>query len=152
KAAHRTGRGANEERWEGEHPLLRLSRWIDRGAGAGDLAHQRLALEPLEARDELLLDRLRAREGRVAGGLDRPLERRVDLHDGLEQPAVLLLDTAAQRLKRGHGLGGQLVPDEAGLELARLAIERREIDPVALHQLLDAALNDHSGPAWHRRL
>src|SRR5207245_7686322 len=87
----------------------------------GDLAHQRLALEPLEARHELLLDRLRAREGRVAGGLDRPLERRVDLHDGLEQPAVLLLDTAAQRRKRGHGLGGQLVPDEAGLELARLA-------------------------------
>src|SRR5439155_123356 len=39
-----------------------------------------------------------------------------------------------------------------GPELARLAIERREIDPVALHQLLDAALNDHSGPAWHRRL
>src|SRR5205809_5773853 len=28
----------------------------------------------------------------------------------------------------------------AGLELARLAIERRKIDPVALHQLLDAAL------------
>src|SRR5213078_3858346 len=69
---------ADEERREGEHALLRLSRWIDRRTGAGDLAHQRLALEALEARHEFLLDRLRAREGRVACGLDRPLERRID--------------------------------------------------------------------------
>src|SRR5439155_5909271 len=121
---------ADQERREGEHALLRLSPWVDRRAGARDLAHQRLALEALEARDDLLLDGLRARQGRVAGRLYRPLERRVDLHDGLEQAAVLLRDVALQRRERRHRLGWQLVPDEAGLELARPAIERREIDPV----------------------
>jgi len=40
----------------------------------------------------------------------------------------LLLDTAAQRRERRHRLGRQVVPDEAGFQLARLAVERREID------------------------
>src|SRR5438309_10087420 len=88
---------ADEERREGEHALLRLTRRVDRRPGARDLAHQRLALEALETRDQLLLDGLGAREGRVAGGLDRPVERRNDLHVGLEPPAVLLFDAAAQR-------------------------------------------------------
>jgi len=112
-ASTEAGPVANEERREREHALLRLPRWIDGCTSAGDLAHQRLALEALEARDELLLDRLRARERRVACGLDGPLERRVDPHDGLEQVTVLLLEAAAQRRERRHGLRRQLVPDEA---------------------------------------
>src|SRR5437879_11989528 len=74
---------ADEERREGEHALLRLTRRVDRRPGARDLAHQRLALEALETRDQLLLDGLGNSEGRVEGGLDRPFEQRVVCAQGV---------------------------------------------------------------------
>jgi len=70
----------------------------------------------------------------------------------LEQVAVLLLEAAAQRRERRHGSGGNSCRTRRASSSPRLAVERREIDPVTLHQLLHPALHDHARPARHRRL
>src|SRR5439155_1124731 len=71
---HQTRAIADEERRRRKQALLRLTARVHRRAGPRDLAHQRLVLA-LQARDELLLDLLRAPERGIARRHDGALER-----------------------------------------------------------------------------
>ena len=64
-----------------------------------------------------------------------------------EHPTIVLLDVASQGGEGLEGLRGQRVAHEPGCELTGLAIEGRQVELVAFHQLLHASFDQHAGPA-----
>src|SRR5207237_6814399 len=117
---HERGPVADRKRAERELALLRLTLRVHGGPRARDLTDQSLALETLQARHQLLFDRLCTGEGRVAGRLHGALERRIDAHRRLAQCRVVLLDAVPQRGERRNRFRWELVAPGPRFPLARL--------------------------------